>query len=205
MGLFKVLFRVIVAQPPKAPPRRTDRPAPKPKLVAEPRVLERTQSPIAPLKAPPPGKRRHPCREERAVMAQKVNARAVRDGGTVLKGKCWVIDGDTIVIKYIHIRLAGIDAPELDQPWGKKAKWAVHALCKGQEISAHVTEEMSHDRVVARCFLPDGRDIAAELVKQGLALDWPLYSGGRYACYEPADARKRLWRAHRRQGQNRPG
>jgi endonuclease YncB( thermonuclease family) len=39
-----------------------------------------------------------------------------------LSGKCFVIDGDTICIGKVGIRLAGIDAPELDHPWGKKAK-----------------------------------------------------------------------------------
>ena len=38
----------------------------------------------------------------------------------VLKGKCYVIDGDTIVISGTKIRIAGIDAPELDHPWGQK-------------------------------------------------------------------------------------
>ena len=41
---------------------------------------------------------------------------------TVLRGRCWVVDGDTIVIDNTHIRLAGIDAPELDHPYGKQAK-----------------------------------------------------------------------------------
>jgi micrococcal nuclease len=35
---------------------------------------------------------------------------------TVLRGRCWVIDGDTIVIDNVRLRLAGIDAPELDHP-----------------------------------------------------------------------------------------
>lgn len=43
----------------------------------------------------------------------------------ILKGQCWVIDGDTIVIDKVHIRLAGIDAPELDHPYGQKAKWLI--------------------------------------------------------------------------------
>jgi endonuclease YncB( thermonuclease family) len=30
-------------------------------------------------------------------------------------GKTWVIDGDTVVINNIHIRLEGIDAPESAQ------------------------------------------------------------------------------------------
>src|SRR6516162_6703576 len=34
---------------------------------------------------------------------------------TAIVGKAWVIDGDTVVISDIHIRLEGIDAPEADQ------------------------------------------------------------------------------------------
>jgi micrococcal nuclease len=117
----------------------------------------------------------------------------------VVRGTCWVIDGDTIVIDTRHIRLAGIDAPELDHPWGQKAKWAMVALCKGQVVTARLKPELSYDRLVAECFLPDGRDLAAELVKAGLALDWPKFSGGKYRSLEPEDARKKLWRANLRQ------
>lgn len=105
-----------------------------------------------------------------------------------------MIDGDTIVIAGTHIRIAGIDAPELDQPFGKKAKFAMVALCKGQIITADVQEGLSYDRIVAKCFLPDGRDLAAELVKQGLALDWAKFSGGAYRSLEPEGVRKKLWR-----------
>ena len=117
-----------------------------------------------------------------------------------LKGTCYVIDGDTIVIRKTKIRLAGIDAPEIDDPWGKKAKWAMVGICMGQVITARLTGERSHDRLVANCYLPDGRDIAAELVTQGLALDWACFSGGKYRHLEPSDARKRFWRMQRRQG-----
>jgi endonuclease YncB( thermonuclease family) len=117
----------------------------------------------------------------------------------ILKGQCWVIDGDTIVIDKVHIRIPGIDAPELDHPWGQKSKWALVQLCKGQVVTAHLKPELSYDRTVAQCFLPDGRDLAAELVRQGMALDWPKFSGGQYKHLETADARKRLWRAAARQ------
>jgi micrococcal nuclease len=117
----------------------------------------------------------------------------------MLCGQCWVIDGDTIVIDRIHIRLAGIDAPELDHPWGQRSKWALVQLCKGQKVTARIRPELSYDRVVAECFLPDGRDLAAELVRSGLALDWPKFSGGKYRHLEPLDARRRLWRADARQ------
>ncbi|MCF6316075.1 MAG: thermonuclease family protein [Marinosulfonomonas sp.] len=115
-----------------------------------------------------------------------------------LEGKCHIIDGDTIVIKRIKIRLAGIDAPELDQPWGQKSKWAMVAICKGQVITAKLNGERSHDRLVATCYLPNGNDIGAELIKQGLALDWRQFSGGRYRHLEQAGARRKLKQVYHR-------
>lgn len=134
-----------------------------------------------------------------------VRQESARAPGQRLHGPCHVLDGDTIIIRDSRIRIAGIDAPELDHPWGNKAKWAMIHMCKGQTITAVVTGELSYDRLVATCYLPDGRDIAAELVKQGLALDWPRFSGGKYRRLEPPDARKKLWRAHAKQmGRARP-
>jgi endonuclease YncB( thermonuclease family) len=118
---------------------------------------------------------------------------------TVLEGRCWVVDGDTIVIDKVHIRLAGIDAPELDHPWGKNAKWALVKLCKGQIVTAKIKPELSYDRLVAECYLSDGRDLSAEMVRSGMALDWPKFSGGKYKHLETSDARRKLWRASARQ------
>jgi len=118
---------------------------------------------------------------------------------STLTGKCYVIDGDTIQIGNVRLRLAGIDAPELNHPWGQKAKWELVRMCKGQVITAEFEPELSYDRIVATCFLPDGRDLSAEMVKIGLALDWPKFSGGKYTPIEPAGARKRHWKAAARQ------
>lgn len=114
-------------------------------------------------------------------------------------GPCYVVDGDTIRIRDMVIRVSGIDAPELDQPYGVKAKWAMHRLCKGHDIRAELAETDVHGRTVARCFLPDGRDLGAEMVKLGHAVDWPKYSGGRYRHLEVPGVRKRLWRCDARQ------
>lgn len=116
-----------------------------------------------------------------------------------LTGKCYVIDGDTIQIGKVRIRLAGIDAPELEHPWGKKAKWELVKLCKGHTITAELEPDISYDRTVATCLLPDGRDLSAEMVKAGLALDWPKFSGGKYAHLEPEGVRKKHWKAAARQ------
>ncbi len=67
-------------------------------------------------------------------------------------GNCWVIDGDTVPIGSQKIRLQGINAPELDEPYGKQAKWALHKLVKGQTVTAQPNGEKSYDRIVADVF-----------------------------------------------------
>ena len=134
----------------------------------------------------------------RVVVVQS-NRIAVQSVEKVVRGPCWVVDGDTIIIDKLPIRIAGIDAPEMDHPYGKQSKWALVKLCKGQVVTARIRPELSYDRLVAECFLPDGRDLGAEMVKAGLALDWPKFSGGKYRHLETSDARKRLWRASVRQ------
>ena len=116
-----------------------------------------------------------------------------------LLGRAYVVDGDTIKIKRCQIRLFGIDAPELNHPYGRKAKSALITLCMGQEIKAVVTEKDAYGRTVARCYLPDGRDLSAEMVKLGLAIDWPKFSGGIYRDMELPDVRRKLWLADARQ------
>jgi micrococcal nuclease len=116
-----------------------------------------------------------------------------------LRGRAWVIDGDTIDINGTRIRLAGIDAPEMDHPYGKNAKWALVNLCKGQEVRAVFDGDLSHDRTVATCYLPDGRDLSAEMVKAGMAIDWPKFSRGKYSGLELSGIRKKLWRCDARQ------
>ena len=113
----------------------------------------------------------------------------------IIRGKCHVIDGDTIAIGKQKIRLAGIDAPELNKPYGKQAKYALIELCKGNYINAHLTGETSYDRVVAKCLLDDGRDLAAEMVKMELALDIPHFPNADYKHLETPNARRKLrWR-----------
>src|SRR5690554_382399 len=89
------------------------------------------------------GKRRSSWQRRRTTPMRQQKSIVVGEGltETVLRGRCWVVDGDTIVIDNLHIRLAGIDAPELDHPWGKQAKWALVKLCKGQIITARLRPE----------------------------------------------------------------
>ena len=52
---------------------------------------------------------------------------------------------------------------------------------------------------VAKCFLPDGRDLAAEMVKMELALDIPLFPNADYKSLETPNSRRKLrWKPKRK-------
>lgn len=156
-----------------------------------------------------PAARRVVIRHEETTLSERLSSRqsaSIRQTTEIrivdtaeIRGLAWVIDGDTIDIGGTRIRLAGIDAPELDHPYGRTAKWALVNLCKGQEIRAVFDGDVSHDRTVATCYLPDGRDLSAEMVRVGMAIDWPKFSCGKYSGLEPAGIRKKLWRCDARQ------
>ena len=107
-------------------------------------------------------------------------------------GGCWVVDGDTIHIGKHKIRFQGMNAPELDEPYGKQAMWTLRKLVKGQTITAKPNGETSYDRIVAKCFLEDGTDLGAKMVEMGLALDLPEYPDADYRHLETPASRKKL-------------
>lgn len=108
---------------------------------------------------------------------------------TLLGRATHVRDGDTIEVQGVPIRLKGIAAPELDEKWGRAAKDALQRIVAGQRLRCELSDERTHGRRVGVCYLNDGSDIAAALVRQGLARDCPRYSDGRYAAYETAKSK----------------
>ena len=99
-----------------------------------------------------------------------------------------VRDGDTIEVGGLPVRLEGLAAPELDAPGGEEATEAMHMLVDGQEVRCELTGERSGDRCIGTCYL-GGTDIAAELVRAGVARDCPRFSRGRYGDEEQQAAR----------------
>ena len=47
------------------------------------------------------------------------------------------------------------------------------------EVLCELNGERSYERVVGVCFLPDGTDIGAEIIRRGVALDCAHWSFGR--------------------------
>ena len=114
--------------------------------------------------------------------------------GERLTGRAHVTDGDTISVGGVAVRLKGVAAPEIahfgdpGEPGGTEAKAFMMELVEGQIVICDLTHERTHGRRVGWCYR-DGHDIAAALMRAGLARDCPRFSGGRYAAVErPAAA-----------------
>ena len=150
-----------------------------------------------------------------------------QDQGTETRRKTWgkayVIDGDTVRVSGQKIRLAGLDAPEVDQVakhqdgyWfrqGKRVKSALINEIGGKVVSVTVEGYDQYNRVLGTV-MHDGRDIGEWLVRNGYAI--AAYSEryrhveldaqrnqrgmwGHAAQYDP-----RTWR-HEIQGDSRSG
>jgi micrococcal nuclease len=109
-----------------------------------------------------------------------------------LTGQAYVHDGDTIYIDRQPVRLAGIDAEELDEPHGVEAREHLRQLIGGQLVTCD-WEGWSYKRRVGVCHTQFvGITLNQRMVEDGFALDCYNYSHGLYRSFEPAGARSRL-------------
>jgi endonuclease YncB( thermonuclease family) len=119
-------------------------------------------------------------------------------------GQASIIDGDTLEIHGARIRLWGIDAPESSQlcrgddslqyRCGAKAANELDNFIARRPVDCSLVSLDRYGRTVAVCSI-DGVDLAAWLVRNGLAFDWPMYSKGKYerAQREAEHAGRGLW------------
>ena len=90
-----------------------------------------------------------------------------------------ITDGDTVTIltdnKQTKVRLAEIDTPEKNQPYGKKAKKALSDFIFGKIVRIEVDTIDRYGRVVGKIFLND-LNINKEMVKAGHAWVYDKYA-----------------------------
>jgi endonuclease YncB( thermonuclease family) len=100
-----------------------------------------------------------------------------------ITGTARVIDGDSLVVAGIEIRLYGIDAPEYRQtcfrrgrPWacGVDATRTLRALIANRPVGCRAREEDRYGRTVAACAV-EGRDLGAAMVAGGHAVAYGAY------------------------------
>lgn len=91
-----------------------------------------------------------------------------------------VSDGDTVQVmhngKAEKIRLAGIDAPEKDQPFGKAAKRYVLDLAAHKTVTVDVHTVDRYGRTVGEILFLSGESLNRILVSEGYAWHYKQYS-----------------------------
>jgi endonuclease YncB( thermonuclease family) len=113
-----------------------------------------------------------------------------------------ISDGDTLravcgVRQRVKIRLAGIDAPELRQSYGRAAKRSLASLCQRKTAEIAVQDIDAYGRTVAQVFCA-GRDAGAVQVASGLAWAYRPYLRTPYLLDLENEARRQrrgLWTA----------
>ena len=111
-----------------------------------------------------------------------------------------ISDGDTLTLRIdrrerLGIRLAGIDAPELDQPYGVEARRALASLARDRTARVEVVDRDDYGRLVGTVYV-GGRKINAALVEQGAAWVYRRYNRDPQLPVLEAqaqDARRGLW------------
>ena len=93
-----------------------------------------------------------------------------------------ILDGDTFTLsgESRRIRVWGLDAPEWNHQGGSTATSTLRSLIFGKHLRCAVLDVDRYGRLVAQCLLPNGRDIAAEMIRSGAATEYCRYSGGYY-------------------------
>lgn len=110
------------------------------------------------------------------------------------------IDGDSIEVTKnqfpFEVRIVGIDAPELDQPFGDLARKAVEAVCVGKQVTVNVSDHDQYGRAIAEVTLPGSFSLGRTLVASGGAWWYRSYSHDLELGRLEAEARgkkKGLW------------
>lgn len=113
-----------------------------------------------------------------------------------------VADGDTVTLldagrRRHKIRLAGIDAPEKGQPFGKQAKANLSLLVYGRQVHAECSKQDRYKRHVCKV-VGNGVDVNLEQVRQGYAWHYKKYQNEQFPedrlTYQEAEAFARLER-----------
>lgn len=82
-----------------------------------------------------------------------------------------ITDGDTVVVlqaygQKVRVRLAGIDCPEVKQPWGSRATQAASDYMKRKHVTVEEIGQDRYGRSIGRVFV-DGANINRALVSDG--------------------------------------
>ena len=120
------------------------------------------------------------------------NAQPKRIHGNVIAAP----EGDVVIIttagQRLMVRLAGIDAPQLPQPYGVKARESLSELALGRDVACIEQTAYRENGVIAFCTV-DALDLSAEQVRRGFAWAYDAYDQLRAVQDEAQASRVGLW------------
>lgn len=111
-----------------------------------------------------------------------------------------VTDGDSLTLlvnglEQVKVRLAEIDAPEHDQPFGQRSKQSLSELIYNRLVTVKVWDRDDYGRTVGVVWIGD-RNVDAEQVRRGMAWVYRQFAktGDLYRLEaEAKQARRGLW------------
>ena len=131
--------------------------------------------------------------------------RPARVPGEPVTGSARVIDGDSLEIAGVRLRLHGIDAPEREQDCrdangktyscGRASMRALDGRDRRPQRHLHAGRRSTNTTATSRVCTVDDIDLGEAMVRGGHALDYARHSRGRYAEAEreAREARRGLW------------
>ncbi len=116
-----------------------------------------------------------------------------------------IVDGDTVVVKYKdepeYVRIIGIDAPEKEECFSSESAERLSELIGRKTVILEPKSDEDRDKYdrLLRYILSDGKDIGAELIKEGYARNYSRFPHLKLKEYEAFEQKARednlgLWR-----------
>ncbi|KAI9803969.1 MAG: putative endonuclease lcl3 [Piccolia ochrophora] len=121
---------------------------------------------------------------------------------------------DELKDRTIHIRLAGVDAPEQShfgrpaQPYSAEALAWLRSYILHRRVRAYVYKRDQYERVVATVYVRRGllrRDVGLQMLKRGWATVYEAKSGAEFGALEDRYRRAEWWARKRRSGMWKSG
>jgi endonuclease YncB( thermonuclease family) len=103
-------------------------------------------------------------------------------GQTVLTGKVIAIkDGDTVVVidslnRQTTLRLAEVDCPEKNQPFGTKSKQFTSDQVYLKTVKYVITDTDRYGRSIAMIYYDNNKYLSAEIIRAGMGWHYKKYS-----------------------------
>lgn len=143
--------------------------------------------------------------QDAAPTEKQMPRRSVPGRINLIEGNVTLVhDGDVISVeakdgKTFEVRLQGIDAPDDNQNYNKKARKNLAQLVLNKEVKVVVYRQDLLDRYVGSVFL-DGQDVSLIQLEAGLA-----WHDKQYSYQQTADQRKRYAQAEARAREDKIG